>query len=62
MEQQNKRTDYMRNYMKEYIKKQDRIICKDCNGMFLKHRQYIHNKGKKHLYITNFKKQEQENI
>jgi len=59
MEQQKKRTDYMRNYMKEYIKKQSKIICNECNGVFLKHRKYIHDQGKKHIYISNLKKQEQ---
>lgn len=44
-----KRSEYYKNYMRDYIKKQPKIKCDVCNGNYNKHQKYIHIKQKRHI-------------
>tara|TARA_R110000868_G_scaffold87963_6_gene245507 strand:- start:559 stop:807 length:249 start_codon:yes stop_codon:yes gene_type:complete len=45
------RSEYQRNYMKEYIKSADDVVCTICGGHYKSYQGYIHNKGKFHSLI-----------
>lgn len=51
--------DYMKNYMRDYIKNNNEmIICNVCGGRYKKYNKYAHDtKTKKHLFIINKIKQ-----
>jgi hypothetical protein len=45
--------EYQKNYMKEYIKKQESVICNICQGKYKPYQKYLHDKKtKRHLLIV----------
>jgi hypothetical protein len=51
--------EYIKNYMKDYIKNQSSVECTVCNGKFKPYQKYLHDtKAKKHLFMINFIKQQ----
>jgi bisphosphoglycerate-dependent phosphoglycerate mutase len=51
MEEQNKnnRSEYYKNYMREYIKKSPKVKCDVCGNNYNKHQKYIHVKQRRHI-------------
>lgn len=43
------RSEYIKNYMRDYIKKQPKIKCDVCDREYNKHQKYSHNKQKHHV-------------
>jgi hypothetical protein len=44
--------EYIKNYMKEYIKNQSSVVCDVCGGKYKPYQKYLHDKkAKKHLFI-----------
>jgi hypothetical protein len=46
--------DYIRNYMKEYIKSSQRVRCNLCDGVYKAVYKYKHIKTSKHINIEKF--------
>jgi hypothetical protein len=49
---------YMNNYMHEYIKKANKLVCPNCGGHYMSYNKHHHNKTKKHLFATERKESE----
>jgi ribosomal protein L22 len=46
--------EYIKNYMRDYIKKQSSVNCVICGGKYKPYQKYLHDtKAKKHLFIIN---------
>jgi hypothetical protein len=44
--------EYMKDYMKNYIKKSESVYCIICGGHYKAYKKYVHDKTKKHLFIV----------
>ena len=51
MEEENKnnRSEYYKNYMRDYIKKSPKVKCDICCYNYNKHQKYIHVRQKRHI-------------
>jgi hypothetical protein len=46
--------EYIKNYMKDYIKKQSSVECDICGGKYKPYQKYLHdNKVKRHIMMSN---------
>jgi hypothetical protein len=46
--------EYIKKYMKDYIKKQSSVDCLICGGKYKPYQKYLHDtKTKKHLFFVN---------
>jgi hypothetical protein len=46
--------EYIKNYMKDYIKKQSSVECNICGGKYKPYQKYLHdNKVKRHIMMVN---------
>jgi hypothetical protein len=43
------RPEYIKNYMRDYIKRQPKIKCDVCDREYNKHQKYSHDKQKNHM-------------
>jgi hypothetical protein len=63
MEEENKnnRSEYYKNYMRDYIKKQPKVKCDICSCNYNKHQKYIHVRQRRHILqeLLNEKKQKE---
>jgi hypothetical protein len=49
----NDRSNYQKEYMKQYIKKSPSVICELCGGKYKKYQKYAHITTIKHSFIEN---------